>query len=47
MGFFTLLVGDLPRMAPVWAPMAVWSVVVVVDFLISFSYTLAPRKAKP
>jgi hypothetical protein len=31
-------------MAPAWGPILVWDVVVVVDFLISFSYTLAPRK---
>lgn len=46
MGLFTLLVGDYARTAPMWGPMGVWSVVVVVDFLISFSYTLSPRTGK-
>lgn len=46
LGLFTLLVGDYGRMAPIWRPMLGWGVVVVVDFLISFSYTLAPRKGK-
>jgi hypothetical protein len=47
MGFFTLLVGDVPRITPAWTPMAGWGIVLVVDFLISFSYTLAPRKTNP
>jgi hypothetical protein len=46
MGFFTLLVGNVPQMLPAWGPMAGWGVVVVVDFVISFSYTLAPRKQR-
>ncbi|WNO69014.1 hypothetical protein RPQ02_36985 [Streptomyces sp. AM2-3-1] len=46
MGLFTLLVGDLRRVAPMWGPTGVWGIVVVIDFLISFSYTVAPRKAK-
>jgi hypothetical protein len=46
MGVFTLLVGDFARTAPMWGPMGVWGVVVAVDFLISFSYTLAPRTGK-
>ena len=46
LGLFTLLVGSFARVAPLWAPMAPWTIGLVVDFLISFSYTLAPRKAK-
>jgi hypothetical protein len=30
--------------APLWAVMAPWGIGVVVDFVISFSYTLAPRR---
>jgi hypothetical protein len=29
-----------------WGPMGGWGIVLIIDFLISFSYTLAPRKAK-
>jgi len=44
LGLFTLLVGDYGGLAPLWSPMVGWTVVLVVDFLISFSYTIAPRK---
>jgi len=44
LGIFTVLVGDLGRALPVWAVMAPWGIGLVVDFVISFSYTLAPRK---
>ena len=44
LGIFTLLVGDLERALPVWSVMAPWGIGLVVDFVISFSYTLAPRK---
>jgi hypothetical protein len=44
MGLFTLLVGDWTRVRPMWSPMVGWAVVLLVDFLISFSYTIAPRK---
>ncbi|NUR70481.1 MAG: hypothetical protein HOU81_06655 [Hamadaea sp.] len=47
MGLFTLLVGDYERVLPMWGPMGGWGVVVIIDFFISFSYTLAPRRAKP
>ncbi|WP_406106219.1 hypothetical protein [Micromonospora globbae] len=46
MGLFTALVGDYERVAPMWGPMGVWGIVVVIDFLISFSYTVAPRRAR-
>ncbi|MEV4199618.1 hypothetical protein [Micromonospora globbae] len=46
MGLFTVLVGDYERVAPMWGPMGVWGIVVVIDFLISFSYTVAPRRAR-
>lgn len=46
LGIFTLLVGGgVERALPVWAVMAPWGIGLVVDFVISFSYTLAPRKA--
>jgi len=28
-----------------WAPMVGWTIFLIVDFLISFSYTVAPSKA--
>ena len=43
---FTALVGDMARTKPLWQVMAPWTVVLLVDFIISFSYTLAPRKPK-
>jgi hypothetical protein len=44
LGLFTLLAGDTQSTTRLWAPMAPWSIVLAIDFLISFSYTLAPRK---
>ncbi|MFE9201444.1 hypothetical protein [Micromonospora sp. NPDC007230] len=46
MGLFTLLVGGDTRVAAMWGPMGGWAIVLIIDFLISFSYTIAPRKAK-
>jgi hypothetical protein len=46
LGLFTLLIGSTDRAAPLWAVMGPWAIVLVVDFVISFSYTLAPRGAK-
>jgi hypothetical protein len=46
MGLFALLVGDYDKVAPMWGPMGGWAIILGIDFLISFSYTLAPRKAK-
>ncbi|SCF21210.1 hypothetical protein GA0074695_4382 [Micromonospora viridifaciens] len=46
MGLFTLLVGEPTRVATMWGPMGAWGIVLIIDFLISFSYTLAPRRAK-
>jgi hypothetical protein len=43
LALFTALVGDLSRVAPLWAVMAPWGIGVVVDFFVSFSYTVAPR----
>jgi len=39
----TLIVGDLDRTVPLWAVMAPWSVVLVIDFIVAFSYTVSPR----
>ena len=45
LAFFTLLVGDVSRTAPLWSVMVPWGIVLVIDFLVSFSYTLAPRRS--
>jgi hypothetical protein len=39
----TLVAGDLERTVPLWAVMAPWSVVLVIDFLVALSYTVSPR----
>ena len=44
LGVFTVLVGDPARTAPLWAVMVPWTIALVVDFVVSFSYTLSPRK---
>jgi hypothetical protein len=41
---FTALVGDLARTVPLWQVMVPWGIALVIDFVVSFSYTLAPRK---
>lgn len=46
LGLFTLLLGEVGRTQPMWAPMAPWGIALIVDFVISFSYTVAPRKAR-
>ncbi|MCA2230261.1 hypothetical protein [Nonomuraea aurantiaca] len=46
LGVFTLIVGDLDQTVVLWGPMLPWSVALGIDFLWSFSYTLAPRRAK-
>lgn len=43
LGVFSLLVGDPHRTAALWSVLWPWTIVVVVDFLISFSYSLRPR----
>jgi hypothetical protein len=43
LGFFTIVVGDVSRTAPLWSVMAPWGIVLVIDFVVSFSYTLSPR----
>ncbi|MCO5973884.1 hypothetical protein [Actinoallomurus soli] len=44
LGVFTLLVGDVHRTLKLWAVMVPWGLVLAIDFVISFSYTVAPRK---
>ncbi|WP_019631674.1 2TM domain-containing protein [Actinomadura atramentaria] len=44
LALFTLLAGDPTRAKGAWTVMAPWSVILAIDFLISFSYTLSPRK---
>jgi hypothetical protein len=39
----TLIVGDPGRTVPLWAVMVPWSVALVIDFIVAFSYTLSPR----
>ena len=45
LGLFTLIAGGMDRGAALWSVMGVWSLVLVIDFVISFSYTLMPRKS--
>ncbi|MEV6597680.1 hypothetical protein AB0M36_12525 [Actinoplanes sp. NPDC051346] len=47
LGVFTLLVGDLERTLPLWSVMRPWGVAVVIDFIISISYTFSPRREAP
>jgi hypothetical protein len=47
LGGFTLLVGDPDRTLALWAPMAGWGIGVIVDFLITVSYAVSPRKTAP
>jgi hypothetical protein len=46
LGLFTGLVRSAARTMPLWTVMVPWTIALVVDFIISFSYTLAPRKPK-
>ena len=39
----TLIVGDPGRTVPLWAVMAPWSIGLVIDFIVAFSYTVSPR----
>lgn len=40
---FTPLAGGFPAAVPLWRVMAPWAVVLVIDLVISFSYTVVPR----
>ena len=42
-GAAVLLAGDLDRTAALWRLLGVWTVVLAIDFAVSFSYTLWPR----
>lgn len=43
---FTMIAGGFgAQAAPLWRVMALWGMVLAIDFVVSFSYTLAPRKA--
>jgi hypothetical protein len=44
--FGILLVGDLDRTWALVNVAVLWSIVLAIDFLISFSYTLSPRRPK-
>jgi hypothetical protein len=39
----TLVVDDLDRTVPLWAVMWPWTIGLVIDFVVAFSYTLSPR----
>ncbi|MET0423805.1 MAG: 2TM domain-containing protein, partial [Actinoplanes sp.] len=45
LGVFTLLVGEADRAWPLWQPMRVWGLVLLIDLVVSLSYTLAPKRA--
>jgi hypothetical protein len=42
-GLAVALVGDLGRTEAMWQLLGVWTVVLAIDFVVSFSYTLWPR----
>ncbi|OMF22189.1 hypothetical protein BK133_26860 [Paenibacillus sp. FSL H8-0548] len=42
-----IMVGDEARTEALWSTLQLWAVILGIDFLISFSYTLSPRKKKP
>jgi hypothetical protein len=44
LGIGVLVVGDLDRTQALLNVAALWTLVLVVDFLISFSYTVRPRR---
>ncbi len=46
LGLGVLLVGDLDRTQTLLDVAALWTLVLAIDFLISFSYTLWPRRPK-
>ncbi|GAA3338198.1 hypothetical protein GCM10020358_17400 [Amorphoplanes nipponensis] len=39
----TLAVGDPGRTAALWSVLGPWTLVLVIDFVVSFSYTVSPR----
>ncbi|GID26721.1 hypothetical protein [Paractinoplanes brasiliensis] len=43
LGLFALLVGDADRTEGLWGVLRVWTLVLVIDGIISFSYTFARR----
>jgi hypothetical protein len=45
LGLGALVAGDLDRSAPLLSFAALWTFVLAIDFVISFSYTLWPRRA--
>jgi hypothetical protein len=46
-GLGILLVGDLDRTQALASMAALWTLIVAIDFVISFSYTLLARAPKP
>lgn len=47
LGLGILLVGDLDRTQALASVAALWTLILAIDFVISFSYTLFPRAPKP
>ncbi|AEV82098.1 hypothetical protein ACWT_1082 [Actinoplanes sp. SE50] len=41
---FTPLAGGFDRAAPLWQAMGPWTLILLIDMVISLSYTLAPRR---
>jgi hypothetical protein len=46
LGLGILVVGDLDRTQALAGMAALWTLILAIDFVISFSYTLFPRPAK-
>ena len=46
LGLGILVVGDLDRTQALASMAALWTLILAIDFVISFSYTLFPRAAK-
>jgi hypothetical protein len=44
LGLLTLVAGGGSSVLPAWQPFTIWTIVVVIDFIVAFSYTLSPRK---
>ena len=47
LGLGVLVVGDLERTQALASMAALWTLILAIDFVISFSYTLWPRVPKP
>ena len=43
LGLFAVVAGGFDRTLPLWRPMGPWTIVLIIDFVVAISYTLAPR----